>query len=264
MTPIMGTVLSITTSNRDQLIRSVVMIAAGAAAAIAIGYLFGLLRVVDVEAATSSQVAARVNPRMIDLVAAIATGAAGSFAQCREDVSDTLPGVAIAISLVPPLAVAGLTMEAGELGQSWGALLLFLTNVAAILLTGVIVMAIFGVHRRSIAVGGRTVNRRRAVQFVVALVVVIAIPLAAATASLTRETMRAGRVSDVARVWADEADWIVVDVGRLEGAMNVVATGPLPLPDTGELRIALDEAGLDGVDVTVRLIPEERVELAAD
>lgn len=264
MTPIMGTVLSITTSDRDNLFRSILMIVGGAAVAIAVGYLFGLIRVIDVVAATSSQVAGRVEPRMIDLLAAIATGAAGSFAQCRSDVSDTLPGVAIAISLVPPLAVVGLTLEAGELGQAWGALLLFLTNVAAILLTGVIVMTIFRVHLRSIAESHRSVNRRRAVQVVVALVVVIAIPLGIATASLTNETIRSGKISDVAGVWADDADWTIVDVGRIEGITNVVATGPLPLPDTAALRTALDEAGLADVDITVRLIPEERVDLLAD
>ena len=62
-------------------------------------------------AATNSQVASRVAPRLIDLVAAVATGAVGAFAVVRSDVSDTLPGVAIAISLVPPLAVVGLTLE---------------------------------------------------------------------------------------------------------------------------------------------------------
>jgi len=62
-------------------------------------------------------------------------------------VSDALPGVAIAISLVPPLAVVGLTLEGGEPSQALGALLLFLTNVAAILLTGIAVMALLGAHR---------------------------------------------------------------------------------------------------------------------
>jgi uncharacterized membrane protein len=39
--------------------------------------------------------------------------------------------VAIAISLVPPLAVVGLTVESGAPHQSLGAFVLFVTNVAA-------------------------------------------------------------------------------------------------------------------------------------
>jgi uncharacterized membrane protein len=98
-------------------------------------------------AATNSQVAARVTPRLVDLVAALATGAVGSVALARPDVSDTLPGVAIAISLVPPLAVAGLTLQSGSPGQCLGALLLFATNVVAILASGIVVMALYRAGR---------------------------------------------------------------------------------------------------------------------
>ena len=101
----------------------------------------------DIVAATNSQVAARVNPRLVDLLAAVATGIVGSVALVRRDISDTLPGVAIAISLVPPLAVVGLTAESGAYSESSRALLLFGTNVAAILTSGIIVMAIYGIHR---------------------------------------------------------------------------------------------------------------------
>ncbi len=261
MIPIMGTVLSITTSDRDNLVLSVGMIVAGASAAIAVGYLFGLLAPIDVIADTSSQVAGRVNPRLIDLLAAIATGAVGAFAQCRADVSDTLPGVAIAISLVPPLAVVGLTLEGGEPGQAFGALLLFLTNVAAILLTGVIVMTIFGVHKRSLLVAQHTLNRKRAVWVVVAMVVVIAIPLGVATVSLTRESSRSASAGRAANLWATEADWLIVSVTQIRNDLTIIATGPLPIPETDSLRRELDAAGLEEVTVTIRLIPEERVVL---
>ena len=56
---------------------------------------------------------ARTAPRLVDLMAALATGLAGAFATGREDVSDTLPGVAIAISLVPPLANVGILLGHG-------------------------------------------------------------------------------------------------------------------------------------------------------
>ena len=74
----------------------------------AVGWLLGLLVPYPVVAQTNAQVAARVTLQIADLVAALATGAVGSVALARSDISDTLPGVAIAISLVPPLAVVGL------------------------------------------------------------------------------------------------------------------------------------------------------------
>ena len=139
MTPILGIVLGVVLADRANVRRCVILVVAGAAAVVAIGWLMGLFVPYPVVAATNGQVAARITPRIVDLVAALATGAVGSVALSRSDISDTLPGVAIAISLVPPLAVVGLTLESGAPRQSLGAFLLFATNVAAILASGIIV-----------------------------------------------------------------------------------------------------------------------------
>jgi uncharacterized hydrophobic protein (TIGR00271 family) len=119
MTPILGVVLGVVLTDRANLARCL-LLAAGAAAVVALSWLLGHLVPYPVTAATNSQVAARVTPRLVDLVAALATGAVGSVALTRPDISDTLPGVAIAISLVPPLAVAGLTLQSGSPASAWG------------------------------------------------------------------------------------------------------------------------------------------------
>jgi len=107
-------------------------VVAGACTSIALSFFMGLMAVA-VDVSSNSQILRRTNPRLIGLVVALATGAVGAFALAREDVSDTLPGVAIAISLVPPLAVVGISLEAGAPSDAAGALLLFGTNVLAIL-----------------------------------------------------------------------------------------------------------------------------------
>jgi uncharacterized hydrophobic protein (TIGR00271 family) len=166
MTPILGTMLAVVLGDRTNLSRSLGLVLAGAAAAIAVGFVVALLSPNDIVAATNGQVAGRIHPRLVDLLAALATGAVGSVALTRPDISDTLPGVAIAISLVPPLTVVGITAEAGAYGEAAGALVLFSTNVAAILATGIVVMAVYGVHRFALkrdVPGRRTVNRRNAV-----------------------------------------------------------------------------------------------------
>jgi len=102
MTPILGTVLSVVTGDSVNLAWSLGLVVAGAVTVVGIGWLFGQNVPGPVVADTNSQVAGRVHPQLIDLIAALATGAVGSFALVRSDVSDTLPGVAIASSLVPP------------------------------------------------------------------------------------------------------------------------------------------------------------------
>ena len=111
MTPILGTALAVVLADRRELMVNVALVVAGATVVVCVGYAVGLMHVTPVLADTNAQVAGRVSPKLIDLLAALATGVVGAFALVRSDVSDTLPGVAIAISLVPPLAVVGLTLS---------------------------------------------------------------------------------------------------------------------------------------------------------
>ena len=264
MTPILGIVLAVAIGDGRNLSLCVLLTVTGAVAVVAVGWLVGVAAEVPVDAETSSQVAGRVNPRLIDLIAAIATGAVGAFALVRSDVSDTLPGVAIAISLVPPLAVVGLTLEAGQSDQAWGALLLFLTNVGAILLTGLAVMALYRVGRS--AARSETSSRlssRAATILVVVFVVVLSVPLAGSTARIVDERLRVADVEGVASDWAAAFDWEVVSVEPRQGRIVVRAVGELPSPEPPALRAALDDAGLDGVDVRLELIPQASVELPA-
>lgn len=265
MTPILGIVLAITIGDRRNLLWSIALVIAGATVVIALGWGFGHLSAVEVTAATNGQVAGRVNPRLIDLAAALATGAVGAFALVRSDVGDTLPGVAIAISLVPPLAVVGLTLEAGAGDEALGALLLFSTNVAAILVSGVMVMALYRVRHTALAAAPPptplTINRRYPIFVIVALLVVVAIPLAAAGRRFRTSTLTTSQVGAIARDWAEADGWDVVSVEVRDGDVVVRVVGPLPSPKPQELRRMLDQRGQRGTDVRLELVPEDRVEL---
>jgi len=92
----------------------------------------------------TSEVLSRTRPDGKDLIVALAAGAAGSYATVREDVSASLPGVAVAVALVPPLGTLGVTLEAGDYDKAWGALLLYSTNLAAIILVSIFVFVLTG------------------------------------------------------------------------------------------------------------------------
>ena len=62
----------------------------------------------------------------------------------RENVSAALPGVAIAVALVPPLCVVGYGLAITNFQISGGAFLLFITNVIAIILAAAIVFLLLG------------------------------------------------------------------------------------------------------------------------
>jgi len=108
MTPILGIVLGVVLADGANLRRCVLLVVAGAAAVVAIGWLLGLFVPYPVVAATNGQVAARVTPRIVDLVAALATGAVGSVALARSDISGpsrASPPPATRSSSTPPAQI---------------------------------------------------------------------------------------------------------------------------------------------------------------
>jgi uncharacterized hydrophobic protein (TIGR00271 family) len=255
MTPILGTALALVLADRRQLATNIALVLGAAVAVVAIGYLIGLTVQVDVVAATNSQVSGRVSPRLIDLLAAVATGMVGAFALVRADVSDTLPGVAIAISLVPPLAVVGLTLESGAAGEAVGALLLFGTNVAAIIATGTVVMLAAGL-RHVAAEADVNVGRLRgrSLVAVAASLVLVAIPLAAGSVRVLQEQRLVSRAEPIATSWATANDWQVSDVFLRGSSLHVVVIGTPPEPEGDDLRAAFDAEGLSDVDVELTLV----------
>lgn len=255
MTPILGTALALVLAERRPLIHSLALVLCGAVVVFLIAYGVGLLHPGPVLAETNSQVAGRVSPKLIDLVAALATGVVGAFALVRSDVSDTLPGVAIAISLVPPLAVVGLTLESGSPSQATGALLLFGTNVAAIIATGTFVLLAYRVRHVLVDAGRPTAAiSKRTIATVIAAVVLVAVPLGWGTLVSTYEQQVVSRAQPVADQWAAREGWTITGVSYVQDRLVIQALGSLPEADPRELRADLDAAGLADVDTRVTLV----------
>jgi uncharacterized hydrophobic protein (TIGR00271 family) len=111
MTPLIGTAAALVMGWPRRLAQSGLAVLAGSAAAVGISYVLTLLLPAAGQALTPA-VLSRTSPDLRDLVVALA---AGAYATAREDVSAALPGVAVAVALVPPLAAAGFTLAIPEL-----------------------------------------------------------------------------------------------------------------------------------------------------
>ena len=133
MGPIIGMAFAITMGNRRLLKRSGLSVATGALLTIGSAYL--ICTTVGLNT-LNPEILARTRPTLIDLVIGLAAGAAGAFAKTRREVADALPGVAIAVALVPPLSVIGIGLAYGNQSVLTGSTLLFLTNLAGIILSG--------------------------------------------------------------------------------------------------------------------------------
>lgn len=162
MLPIMGLAYSVSVGDRRAIGSTLLVSIVGMATAVAVGFLLALPIAQVVKPESITQVMIRTAPHLLDLMAALFTGLAGAYALARKDVSDTLPGVAIAVSLVPPLANAGILFALGEPSLASGSLLLFGTNYVAILLTGALVFAVLGFRKAALSPFDPRTRRREA------------------------------------------------------------------------------------------------------
>lgn len=92
------------------------------------------------------EILTRVQPTLLDLAVAVLSGLAGAIVTCRGGSGGgvtALPGVAVAVALMPPLGVVGFGIGSGwEWSIISGGGLLFLTNLVAIVLSSVVVFFI--------------------------------------------------------------------------------------------------------------------------
>ncbi|GAB4283109.1 MAG: DUF389 domain-containing protein [Oscillatoriaceae cyanobacterium] len=118
--------------------KSFTTVVAGSILGISLAWLIG--RVVNLPASEfGSEIQSRIQPNLVDLGVAIAAGAISGFAKIRPKVSDTLAGTAIAVALMPPLCVVGLSLSQAYWGGAGGAFLLFFTNFLGIALACMII-----------------------------------------------------------------------------------------------------------------------------
>jgi uncharacterized hydrophobic protein (TIGR00271 family) len=168
MTPIMSLSYGLATFERQLIIRSLLTVFAGTILVVALGCLITLVFGLRI---TGSEILNRTAPTVIDLGVALAAGAAAAFANTRRSILSSIAGVAIAVALVPPLAVSGIglalrgkaTAEAGlslsEIGLysggtdiALGAFILFLTNFIGIVAVAILVFVFqrYGDHKKAV------------------------------------------------------------------------------------------------------------------
>lgn len=136
MGPIVGMAYSTAMGNRRLLRRSSFTVLKGVLLTIGVGWL--VTSIIGLET-VDSEILSRTKPTLIDFGIAMAAGAAGAFANTRRSISSAMPGVAIAVALVPPLSVVGIGLAQSEGNIAFGALLLFLTNLICIVFFGSLV-----------------------------------------------------------------------------------------------------------------------------
>ncbi|MCV7235064.1 DUF389 domain-containing protein [Mycobacterium branderi] len=143
MSPIMGIATCLIMGWGPRLVRGLALVSVSVAGAIAVGWLMAIL-LPPAGTGLPAQLVARSSPDIRDLLVALGAGAAGAIATVHKQISVALPGVAVAVAIVPPLAAIGVLLGRGQPDLARGAALLFLTNLVGIVLMAAVVFLLTG------------------------------------------------------------------------------------------------------------------------
>lgn len=259
MTPLMGMAISLAMGWPRRLARSSLMAFGGIVTTISIGALLGLTVPAVIDVATNSQIVSRATPTLLDLIIAVAAGAAGAYGLSRPDVSDSLPGVAIAISLVPPLAAVGISWSQGDWDAGSGALLLLSTNMIAILVVGGITFVFTGVAPIAHLADSRHRVRTSVAAIGTAAAIVLGL-LLVNNVQVATNLFDASSIDDAVDEWIEPHPEHGVVRTEVDGNIVTVAIiGPADgAPNAADLAQLLDLELGRRMTADVRLIVEER------
>jgi len=140
MGPIIGLGFALATFDSVEMRRTLRAMAIGVALAVGFCALVVLLSPLQT---VTAEIAARTRPNLFDLLVALFSGLAGTYAMIRGR-HGTIVGVAIATALMPPLAVVGYGVATANLTVLAGSSLLFFTNLMTIAVSAAVLARIYG------------------------------------------------------------------------------------------------------------------------
>ena len=229
MTPVLGIAAGLAMAWPSRVRQALLATAAGTAGAVAVAWALTMV-LPSSDRVVTTEVLARTSPDLRDLFIGLAAGAAGAYATSREDVSAALPGVAVAVALVPPLATVGFTLAIGRTDLAEGAILLYLTNLVAIVLSAAFVFLATGFvpsgrRRRAAA------RIRAGVLALVVALVAVAVPLTSRSFAIARDANTTREVNEAALAWLSADPGLRLGTVKIQGSqVTVQVIGPRSLP----------------------------------
>ena len=252
MGPIIGMAFSVSMGNRKLLRRSSFTLLKGVILTVVVSWLTA--SIIGLET-VDSEILSRTTPTLIDFGIAMAAGLAGAFTQTRRSISDAIPGVAIAVALVPPLSVIGIGLALGEKEIATGSSLLFSTNLICIIFFGSLVF-LFQSY-------GNLDRAKKGLAMSTLVMFTLGIPLTLSMRELIIRKNVSSQVSDLLvqqiKIFAD-ADVRSIEVSPRKDYLDIVLELAAPLnsisqDDITRIRRLLTKEIDRPIDLRVEIVP---------
>ncbi len=180
MGPIIGLGFALATFDFAEIRRTLRALAIGVLLAVAFCALIVLVSPLQT---VTDEIAARTRPNLFDLLVALFSGMAGTYAMIRGR-HGTIVGVAIATALMPPLAVVGYGVATANLTVLAGSWLLFFTNLMTIAVSAAVLARIYG-----FAPDLSPRQTRLQASLIIIVIIALAVPLALSLKQIAWEAL---------------------------------------------------------------------------
>ena len=259
MTPILGVSAGIVNGWMSRVSRSFMTVVGGVAVSILTAWIVAKWAPPIVPITANSQVISRVSPTLIDMMIAVAAGAAGAYATVDKRVSSSIAGVAIAVALVPPLGVVGVTLTTANYADATGAFLLFLTNLVSIILAASLVFVLTG-----FALVAKLQENQEKMKTVIITVLlgalIVMVPLAFTSEGIITSASRQATAQTVTEEWLGDQENLDLNKVEVKGdKVRVVITGEGDVPSVSDLDAALSESFNTPTIAVVEYFPSQRL-----
>lgn len=153
--PILGVALGLVMSNFEVLGRSMLTLIKSLVIALVLSVVATLL---FGDGFVTGEMTARIDPSFIHFMVAVVAGAAVSFALARPEWSETLPGIAISVALIPPLAVVGTGIAMFDMAVIAGSVVMLLMNLFGIIFSAMVSFSLMNLHEKQ-SIATSTIKR---------------------------------------------------------------------------------------------------------
>ncbi|WP_372789510.1 DUF389 domain-containing protein [Paraconexibacter sp.] len=204
----------------------------------------------------SSELLSRTAPGTLDLSIALAAGAAGAYVTVHRKAVGAMPGAAIAVALLPPLSAVGIAWSIERTDLASGALLLFFTNLAGILLAASVTFIATGFVAR-LHDGRFLPSARHGLMIAAVTVLAISYPLGRLGRDAVKAALDESAISSATEEWIGDRK-LEIERTTIEGSdVAIEVGGPDRPPSPAPLAVAVRERLGPDATLVVHYIPVE-------
>lgn len=145
--PILGLALGITMSNASVFGRSFATLLKSFGIGLCLSILATLL-FAETDVTTSFEIMNRTEVGLLHFMIAVVAGAAVAFTLGQPEWSETLPGIAISVALIPPLAVVGIGIASLDMDIIAGSLVMLLVNIFGIVFASMVTFSLMNLYEK--------------------------------------------------------------------------------------------------------------------